>query len=273
MPVVLLLSFVLFSFSHYGHASKGKVKSRAKKVRSKQVHNMLHPFTLRLLYTPSYRFLSEYMRDGVEESKDREKSKASIEIAQFLPISMGLEGEFAFNQWISLALSGGFTWQKEFMTWQANSDELKKIFEEKGFNSSSKFYEYVVGSTLYGNMFNYFKLGVGAELGFRNWDHVNSQTEEKNKWEERHETTWKRVSAHLALRRDFFLARVGFGVGFNASLSLGDMLDRQMESKYYLDGKLQEQEEGDDVDKTDDDGDEDEGIYAMMLMPMLYVAF
>lgn len=289
MQVALLLSLVLLGFSPYGHAQqqqdkvaqqtsrskdkvKGKVKPRVKKLRSKQIHNMLHPFTLRFLYTPSYRFLTKYMRDQIEESKDIKESKVSIEIAQFLPLSMGLEGEFAFNQWVSLAVSGSFTWQDEFMTAQPNSDELKKHFEEEGVHVSSKFYEYVVGSTLYGNIFNYFKLGVGAELAFRNWDHINSQTEEGVKLEGKYEMTWKKASAHLALRRDFFWSRVGFGVGFNASLPLGDMFDRQEETKQYIDGKLQKPEEENVITKDDDDDDE-EIFYAITLMPMLYVAF
>ncbi len=203
------------------------------------------------------------------QSKDV-REKASIGIAQFLPISMGLEGEFAFNPWVSLAVGGSFTWQDEFMTYKPNSDAVKNIFKEVGLQHSSKFYEYVVGSSLYGNVFNYFKLGVGAELAFRNWNHLGSQTENGKKLEDRNEKTWKRVSVHLALRRDFFLSRVGFGVGFNASLPLGDMLDLQQESNQYIDGKLQKPE-GESVNTKDDD--EEEGTYSITLMPMLYVAF
>ena len=92
----------------------------------------------------------------------------------------------------------------------------------------------------------------------------------KSMYKDRGESTCKRVSAHLALRRDFFLPRVGFGVGFNASLALGDMLDLQQESKQYIDGKLQKPEK-ESVNTKDDD--EEEGIYSITLMPMLYVAF
>lgn len=292
MQVALLLSFVLLSFSHYGYAEqhqhrvaqqkshvKGKVKPHASRKKSAlnkghpaAVRNMLYPFTLRLLYTPSYRFLSKYTRDVVEESKNEEGNKVSIDIAQFLPISVGLEGEFAFNQWVSLAVGGSFTWQDEFMTYEAHTDVVKDIFKQKEFNFSSKFYEYVVGSSLYGNMFDYFKLGVGAELAFRNWDHINSQTEKGKKLEERIEMTWKRVSAHLTVRRDFFLSGVGFGVGFNAILPLSDMLDRRDVSKRYIDGKLQKTE-GDDSNTVGNDDDDEEDIYSVMLMPMLYVAF
>ena len=288
MQMVLLLSLVLFSFAHYGHAqpqqdkvaqktsrSKGKGKQRTprKKTHSKQVHNMLHPFTLRLLYTPSYRFLTKAMRDNIEESKNDEENKVSLEIAQFLPLSMGLEGEFAFNQWVSLAISGSFTWQDEFVVFQPNSDELREIFKKTGYEQSSKFYEYVVGSTLYGNVFNYFKLGVGAELAFRNMDFIASQTEKGKKLEDKSEVTWKRASAHLALRRDFFLARVGFGIGFNASMALGDVFDRQNVDKSYLDGKLQKPGEGETTEEGNDDDDGDEGFYGITLMPVLYVAF
>ena len=288
MQVALLLSIFLLGFSHFGHAeqhqhrvaqqksyTKGKDKSHAshKKFSGKQgkAHNMLYPFILRLLYTPSYRFLSEYMRDTIDKSSDLEESKVSMEVAQFLPISLGLEGEFTFNQWVSLAVGGSFTWQDEFITYEHNSEKIKNIFKQKGIHSSSKFYEYVVGSSLYGNVFNHFKLGVGAELAFRVWDHISSQTEKGKKWEDKNKMTWKRVSAHLALRRDFFLSRFGFGVGLNASLPLSDMLDRQSENKRYIDGKQQKIEDSNTDDNGDDDNDE--GLYSVTLMPTLYVAF
>ena len=298
MQVTLLLSLVLLGFSHYGYAEqhhhrvaqqKSRVKDKVKpltsrkKISTKQrasvaVRNMLHPFTLRLLYTPSYRLLSKHMRDMVEESKDAKQNKVSINIAQFLPISVGLEGEFAFNQWLSLAVGGSFAWQDEFMTYAAHTDVLKEVLEQQEQSSSIKFYEYVVEASLYCNMFDYFKLGAGAELAFRNLDFMGSFTERGKKYEDRGETTWKRVSAHLAVRRDFFLSRVGFGVGFNASLPLSDMLDRQEVDKRYIDGKLQQPKENsntvdDNDDNGDNDDDEEKGVYSVVLMPMLYVAF
>ena len=254
--------------------SKGAKRLPRKKMRSKHgvTRNLLHPFTLRLLYTPSYRFLSKYMRDRVEEIKDAKESKVQIEIAQFLPISVGLEGEFAFNQWVSLAVGGSFTWQDEFVTLEHNSDAVKNGGGAQQW--SGKFYEYVVGSSLYGNVFNYFKLGVGAELAFKNLDSQQSLTEKGKKYEYRGEMTWKRASARLALRRDFFLSRVGFGVGFNASLPLGKMFDRQEEHKRFIDGKLQKPEPEGESDSSDNGDDfEDEGIYSVTLMPMIYVAF
>ena len=286
----LLLGLVLLGLPQRGQADtskhtvqkaakgKGAKRSPRNKMRSKHgvTRSLLYPFTLRLFYAPSYRFLSKYMRDEIEESKDAMESKIQFEVAQFLPISTGLEGEFAFNQWVSLAVGGSFTWQDEFMTYKPNSDAVKNIFKEKGLQHSSKFYEYVVGSSLYGNVFNYFKLGVGAELAFRNWNHLNSQTANGKKLEDRNEMTWKRVSAHLALRRDFFLSRVGFGVGFNVKLPFGGILDRQEESKNFIDGKLQKPEpegESSSSDNGDDDDLIEEGIYSIMLMPMIYVAF
>lgn len=280
----LLLGLFLFSLSHHGHAKHHQQKSAKGEIAQKAPHkktaesatrvtsnSLLYPFTLRLLYTPSYRFLTKRMRDRIEESKDAKANKASIDFAQFFPISAGLEGEFAFNQWVSLALSGNFSYHGEVSTYEPNTDIIKKIFKDKEVSYSNKFTEFVVGSSFYFNVLDYFRLGVGAELAFENIAFTNSQVEDGQKFRHKYETTSKRAYAQLALRRDFFLSRFGFGVGLNARIPLGDNFDKNIERSEHIDDKPV-QTPGEDVDNKSDDDDIEE-MYSLVLMPVLYVAF
>ena len=94
-------------------AKKRARKKIGKRVRSKRrvARNLLYPFTLRLLYSPNYRFLTEELR---EESPTERGKK--IKYTQFFPIATGIEGEIAFNNWVSLAVGG-----KDTLTGNAKS--------------------------------------------------------------------------------------------------------------------------------------------------------
>lgn len=95
--------------------SKAAKKSVRRKGRSKRgtTRNMLYPFTLRVHYQPGYRFLTKEMRDNIDENKSE---GVTVELTQFFPRAAGLESEFAFNNWVSLAVGGSFTWQDKFYT-------------------------------------------------------------------------------------------------------------------------------------------------------------
>ena len=280
-----MLGLVLLSLPSLGQAEqgwhtevaqktvKGKVAQRLprKKMRSKHrsVHNMLYPFTLRLLYTPSYRFLTKKWRDDIEESNNE---KSIMEIAQFFPIATGIEGEFAFNKWVSLAVGGNFSWHDNFMTLEITDAAKEENKEGISSGFSQDYYEFAVGSSLYFNVYNYFKLGAGAELAFRNLQFNYSLTEKGKKSKIETEISWKRMSAYLALRRDFFLSKFGFGVGLNAGIPFADVFDREEEYKVYKDGEQKDIDiESDDSSREEENDDED--FYSVVLMPMIYVAF
>ena len=285
----LLLGLVLFSFPHRLQAEQDQhtevaqktVKSkRAKKLPRKKVprkhksaRNMLHPFTLRLLYTPSYRFLTEHVRDDIEKNKE-----ASIitEVAQFFPIAAGLEGELAFNNWVSLAIGGSFIWRGEFIVLEltaAGKEKVKKggsMFPDYDY----KYYEFVVESSLYLNVKNYFKLGAGGGLTFANTILDVAFSEEGKNYRDEGEISWKRIFAHLALRRDFFWSHGGFGMGLNASIPLLIRFNEKEKIRRYVDGKLQKKDtEIGSSSNIDNDGNDDRDFYSLMLMPMIYMAF
>ena len=285
----LLLGLVLLSFPQRGQAeqedqhtavaqrvAKGKVAQRSPRAKmpskNRRVHNMLYPFTLRVLYTPSYRFLTKNRRDEIEEHNNR---NFIMEVAQVFPLAAGLEGEFAFNQWVSLAVGGNFSWHDKFLTLaitNAAKEKSKKDGEEAFPGFDYNYYELVLGSSLYFNVFSYFKLGAGVELAFSNVGLNGSGTEKGKKYRIEAEVSWKRMSAHLALRRDFFWSGLGFGVGLNASMPVADVFDKKEEYKVYADGKQKEIENNNSSSSKDED-DDDEDFYSVVLMPMIYVAF
>ncbi|MDE3269521.1 MAG: hypothetical protein OYH77_04470 [Pseudomonadota bacterium] len=236
----------------------GKARQqRLAKKRRKQT-NLLHPVILRLAYTPSYRTLSKNLRD------------ADLPMKRLMPLSAGLEGEVAFSQWASLAVGGSFTYRDKI-------NETDDPSSDEGTLMSHSFYDTIARAYLYGNVLNYFKIGAGGELAFRGVIMNAERTEDGKKQELKSDMTWKRAAATIALRRDFFLPRVGFGIGFNVSLSLGDMIDLGLTGKSYVDGKLEEshkasKKEIDDLKESDLEGVE-EGLYAIVLMPMIYFVF
>lgn len=77
------------------------------------------------------------------------------------------------------------------------------------------------------------------------------------------------MSAHLSLRRDFFLSRVGFGIGLTARMHFTGMLDGKTEAERCVEGGGCETE----IEYQDDNDDNNDGFYSLVLMPMIYVAF
>ena len=137
-----------------------------------------------------------------------------------------------------------------------------------------KYYEFVVESSLYLNVKNYFKLGAGGGLTFANTILDIGFTEKGKKFKHEGEISWKRMSAHLALRRDFFWSRGGFGIGLNASIPLLIRFNEKEKIRRYVDGKLQKKDtETESSSDEDNDGDDDRDFYSLMLMPMIYMAF
>ena len=266
-------------------STKSKVAKRVLggKKRSKRVtaRNKLYPFTLRVLYTPSYRFLTKQIRDNIDENK---KEGRVVEFTQFFPIAAGLEGEFAFNKWLSLAVGGSFSRQGDFYT-------IRSTREGEGTDGGwgYDYHEFVVGSSLYVNVNDYFKLGTGIGLTFANMTMDVSGNDDGKKIELTTKFSWKKMSANLSLRRDFFLTRgMGFGIGLTASMYFTDMLDRKLEMEKCKDGVCKTTIKGEeDMDTTTSEtcvngecttetkskDDDNDGVYSILLIPMIYVAF
>lgn len=290
------IAIVLLSYTNIGYADtkqhnivewKTKPNKKAKRSASKHtpsehgvVRNLLYPFTLRVMYAPNYRFLTKKMRDSIEEAND---NGVKLEVAQFFPITAGLEGEFAFNEWVSLAVGGSFSYHGKIMAIEWDNIKVKEQLSDREWevyksslpDSKFTYHEFVVDSSLYFNVNNYFKIGAGVGLTFRNVHSDTSFTEKGNKYKKEGVSSVKRMLAHLALRRDFFLSRVGFGVGFNTILHFADIFDKQVEEKMYKDGKLQPEgtnnntSNNEEKEKEEDDHDS----YSVVLMPMIYIAF
>lgn len=262
------------SASQYQTVAKRKIgkKHSRKKRRSRQIdeatRNILSPFVLRLLYSPSYRFFTEEHRDEIDEDSDKD---VTLKVAQFFPIATGIEGQFSFNNLLSLAVGGSFSYHGQVASFEV--DDSKTANEEIEHDLS--YYEFTVDSSLYVNA-NYFLLGPGIGLTFANLLSDYSLTEKGKKFEASGKASWKRVSANFSLRRDFFSAQgLGVGIGLTASIYLTNMFSIRVEVKNCVyDGKDCKTEVEDDLDDTDDlDDDDAHGVYSAMLMPMIYLVF
>lgn len=273
------LTLVLFGLSSQGWAesaqndiaqrtskSKSKARRTAKKLPrvSHTPRNFLHRFTLRLLYTPSYRWLSKQMRDDLE--KNKEKGSYHDEVAQFFPLAGGLEGEFAFNTLVSLAVGGNFVQHSNFFVFDFGDSK-----EDEVFNFDCNYLEMNLWSSLYFNVRDYFRVGGGLDVSFHKFRMEFVGEEKEKQYKVATDMSWKQMSAHLALRRDFFLPRFGFGVGLNVSVPVVEHFGKDSEQKFYVDGEPREPEAtSDDDEKLQSD---DYAIFAAVLMPMLYVTF
>lgn len=238
-------------------------KKIGKKVRSKSkvARNLLYPFTLRLLYSPNYRFLDKEFREqlgaGTAEGK-------KVKITQIFPIATGLEAEVAFNNWVSLAVGGNFSWHGNFGF--SYSDALR----DEGIDTKSSYHGIIIESSLYANVNGYFKVGPGVGLALNRQTVNASRTADDGKKQSILQTaSWKRMSAHLSLRRDFLLGHgIGLGLGFNAIMHLADMFDLQAKTEQCVDGS--------DCETYTEKPEEDEdvsGLYSVVLMPVIYIAF
>ncbi len=128
----LIVGFVLLALPQHSSAEQNQhpalarrdAKTKAarrlsrKKLRKKTrvAPSSSHPFSLRVLYTPSYRFFTKQVRDGLEAINNI--GAVTMDIAQFFPIAAGLEAEIAFNKRISLAVWGNFSWRDKFITYK-----------------------------------------------------------------------------------------------------------------------------------------------------------
>ena len=104
----------------------------------------------------------------------------------------------------------------------------------------------------------------------------NSIVEKGKKFEATVKSSYKKVSGHFSLRRDFFSAQgYGVGVGLTASMYLTDAFGWKIEAKQCEDGKDCETETktAKDVEDEDEDDDDNQGFYSAMLVPMIYLVF
>ena len=288
---VALLILGLFSIPQPGQAEQSKIaaqsatksKKMGRRVRKKIRHrrksprNLLHPFTLRLLYTPSYRFLSKQMQTAITKNKDND---IKTEVVQFFPIAAGLEGEFAFNNWLSLVMGGNFSWQNKFITYnfdkaiESAAAENVTVPPSSVPNFNYKYHELVAWTSLYFNAYDYFKIGGGVEIHFATLSmSAESSDPAGDTYKLSSEASRKRVSAHLALRRDFFLPHIGVGVGLNVSMPVTKTFARQTENRKYVNDKLVEDKgnAGDNTTSPSSSNDDDnEDIFKVVLMPVLY---
>ena len=95
-----------------------------------------------------------------------------------------------------------------------------------------------------------------------------SGIEGEKKVEHSGKISYKKVSALLSLRRDFFArGGYGFGIGLTAAYHLTDVFSIRAETTQCVEGQ-------DCKTKIDDDIDDDApGFYSAVLMPMIYLAF
>lgn len=253
-------------------SAKARKKSVKRKAHSKRIasSNKLSPFILRVLYPPSYRFYTKKTRDEIDATKDR---GATLKLAQFFPIAAGIEGEFAFNNRFSLAVGGSFSWQDNFYTIEIGDldrEQAQKLKEAQVKNDTS-YYEFTISSALYVNA-NQFKLGLGIGLTFANITMDASGIEDEKKVEYSGKISYKKVSALLSLRRDFFsTGGYGFGIGLTAAYYLTDAFSARLETTQCVEGSDCETKTYDDAD--DDADDDAPGFYQAVLMPMIYLAF
>ena len=217
---------------------------------------------MRLLYSPSYRFLTEEQQDRIDEA---DEGDVTLKVSRIFPIATGIEGEFAFNNLLSLAVGGSFSYQGDIMTWEINDRKINQSEVEMEVD----YYEFTVNSSMYANV-NRVKLGPGLGLTFANVTMDASLIDDNKKWELSSKFSYKRLSAHFSLRRDFFSTQsIGVGVGLTASMYLTDMFSRRVEQKSCEDGNDCETKTEDDDDFDDD---ESQGFYSVMLIPMIYLA-
>lgn len=247
-------------------STKARKKSAKRKARSKHMvaSNKLSPFVLRVLYPPSYRFYTKKARDEIDEHKDRDMT---LKLAQFFPIAAGIEGEFVFNNRFSLAVGGSFSWQGNFFSVEIDNldrEQAQKL-KEAQVKIDTNYYEFTARSALYVNA-NQFKLGPGIGLTFANMTVDTSGIEDEKKVEHSVKTSYKKVSALLSLRRDFFsTGGYGFGIGLTARIYLTDAFSIQIEETQCVDQECKT--------KTKTDDDDGPGFYSAVLMPMIYLAF
>ena len=155
----------MLASEHHTIAKRKSAKNTTrKKIRKKHnrhivANNILSPFVLRLLYSPSYRFLTEKMIENIDESKD--EGDVTLKVAQFFPIATGIEGEFVFNDMLSLAIGGNFSYHGEFWGFEANNAKPKEAMKNVKNKMDVDYYEFTTNSSLYINA-NLVKIGLGG---------------------------------------------------------------------------------------------------------------
>ena len=190
-----------------------------------QTRNLLYPFVLRVLYTPSYRLLSQHGKDVADDDG---------EIVQIFPFAGGIEGEVLFNNLLSLSLGGNFVWV----------DPIVKANNAKHRENSLK--EINLWSSFYCNVKNYFKVGVGLTFNRRSLSGSEIETDTQGTNHKEVKTiTHHTMSAHLDLRRDFFFTWGGFGVGLNIAMPFVDSFNATETNEFYEKGELKKSAEKD----------------------------
>ena len=226
---------------------KKSASTRQRKRKQKRERNLLHPFVLRLLYTPSYRLLSQHGEDVAADDG---------EVVQMFPFAGGIEGEVLFNDLLSLSLGGSFAW-------------VEPIIEAKyaKFRENS-LTEINMWSSFYCNVKNYFKIGVGLALNRRSVSGSEIEIEQNISHKQVTTFTYHNLSAQLDLRRDFFFSWGGFGVGLNIAMPIIDPFMASGKEEFY---------EGDKLNRSDDKDVDDQQLerlepFSLVITPMLYFA-
>ena len=256
---------------NYTIAKQKSAKKTKRKNRNRHTvtSNILSPFVLRFLYTPSYRFFTKKLRKNIDKTND--EGAVILKVARFFPVATGIEGEVAFNSMLSLAVGGSFSYHGEFLGWEANNTKQRDAMKNAKFKWDADYYEFTVNSSLYINT-NFFKLGPGGGMTFINKSWYNRIVEnDGKKFEQTDKDSYKKLSANFSLRRDFFLPQgFGVGIGLTASVYLTETFGREVQVKQCMDGKDCKTETKND---DDFDGDDNQGIYSAMLIPTIYFVF
>ena len=243
---ILLMSLMLAAVSDYSWASNNtrRHKPHTKHLRTQ---GMLHPFVLRLLYTPNYRLLSQHWQDRAAEGET---------VAQLLPFAGGIEGELLFHDLLSLTLGGNFVWVDPIV-----EDEQG---QQEGVNNNLK--EINLWSSCYFKVKNYVKVGGGLTFSRRSLE----TSVEGDGFKRAEVVSYYTMSAHLDLRRDFFFNWGGVGVGLNIAMPFIAPFKATATGESYENGELKHSTE---KDLEEDDEKEDLELFAFVISPMLYYAF
>lgn len=214
-----------------------EVTTRASEGRNRIEHKAKR-FGFRLLYQPSYRFLSADMLDM--------GGKNLAEVKQIYPIGGGFEGEVRVSDLLSLAVGGYYTYASPIFTIKDRRLQTDMIWESSG-------YDLNFWSGLFYRVRDYFKSGGGVglsryKLHIRTDDTVDQKVHNMD-------FGWYTLSVHLALRKDFRLTYGGFGVGLSAVIPVTKPFGRKIEVD---DGEAELYDE------------HEENPFSYILMPALY---
>lgn len=199
-------------------------------------------FGLRLLYQPSYRFLSPEMIDIGE--------RELVEVKQFYPSGGGIEGEAMITDLLFVAAGGCYTYASPVFALKDERLQADMVWESSG-------YDLNFWSGVFYKVRGHFKAGGGMDLSrYKLHIWVGDAGEQKT---DDMKFGWYTLSIRLSLRKDFRFTYGGFGLGLNAVVPV----TKPFGKKITVSGS------GED-DETELASSYEENPFSYILMPTLY---